>query len=124
MMSKDVIQFLRLHAELAENDGCAEEAKRLLDVVTEITELRSIVAELNEFRIGVTDLVEDAFCQIAWKINEGTRAGWWDTCALSTARDLGDRLVYLGTWERHPEGHGRRWFYRPIEATGSAKGNL
>jgi len=59
--------------------------------------------------------IEYAFRQIARKIERGDLAGWWDTCALSTARDLGNRLVQLGTWERHPDGSGRRQFYRPRE---------
>ena len=41
--------------------------------------------------------------------------GWWDSMALSAVCSLGDRLVDLGAWERHPRGAGRRWFYRPIE---------
>jgi hypothetical protein len=30
--------------------------------------------------------------------------------------EIGDRLVELGRWERHPDGHVRRQFYRPIAA--------
>ena len=45
-------------------------------------------------------------------IETGDKAGWTDTMALSHVRDAGERLVELGIWERHPDGYGRRWFYR------------
>lgn len=47
--------------------------------------------------------------------------GWWDTLAMSSAMEAGDRLVELGLWERKPGGHGRRQFYRPITAAKEAR---
>jgi hypothetical protein len=63
------------------------------------------------------DLIADAFCQTAHFIrDEGSEFnGWYDTGCISTARDLGDCLVEAGLFERHPEGLGRRWFYRPVK---------
>jgi len=48
--------------------------------------------------------------------DDGDKAGWWDSCSMSGVRDLGDKLVELGLWERHADGYGRRWFYRPKAA--------
>ena len=42
----DNIDFLRIHAELAENDGCPDEAKQLREVADEIERLRAEVAQL------------------------------------------------------------------------------
>lgn len=39
---------------------------------------------------------------------------WWDTCASSDAACAGERLTELGFYERHPDGYGRRQFYRKI----------
>ena len=51
----------------------------------------------------------------AYYVESGDKAGWWDSGAHGTVRDFGDRLVELGLWERHPDGYGRRWFYRPLK---------
>jgi len=51
---------------------------------------------------------------------QGKREGWWDTGALSHVKDAGDRLVELGKWERHPNGYGRRWWYRPLATSALA----
>jgi hypothetical protein len=71
---------------------------------------------------SLEELLVEGFCQIAHLEKDGPRAGWWDTMALSAARNVGDQLVKLGKWERHPDGYGRRWWYRPIsQVQGSAK---
>ena len=67
------------------------------------------------------ELIEDAFRQIAHKVEDGWNVGWWDAMANSVARNLGDGLVSAGIWERHPDGIGRRWFYRKIEKGGPAR---
>lgn len=79
-------------------------------------------AEIQELRDELLEYVEDAFQQLAYRCREGEpKCGWWDSTALSTACDLGNKLVELGEWERHPDGYGRRWFYRPIEKVVKAK---
>lgn len=60
------------------------------------------------------DLLDTMMRTSAHYITYGERAGWWDTMALSHVRELGDRLVELKLWEKHPSGYGRRWFYRPL----------
>ena len=45
-------------------------------------------------------------------VDEGRRRGWYDSCARTTAVDVGDQLVELGVFERAPDGYGRRQFYR------------
>jgi hypothetical protein len=71
-----------------------------------IPDPRAEVARLRE-------LLLDAFFQLAAEVRDGSMAGWWDSLALSTVRDVGDELVAAGLLERHPDGAGRRWFYRP-----------
>jgi len=51
----------------------------------------------------------------ASEVCDGDMKGWWDSCALSHVQEAADHLVALGKLERHPDGVGRRWFYRPIE---------
>ena len=83
---------------------------------------RTIVSEIKRLQTELAENTDDSFRQIAHLCRDGPRSGWWDTCALSTAVELGDRLVELGTWEQHPDGYGRRWFYRPIKAAEASKG--
>jgi len=82
----------------------------------EIVALRERVAELEAenkaLREQVVEALEDAFFAIAHLVAEGDRQGWYDSQARSTARSAGDELVELGVFERHPDGYGRRWFYR------------
>ncbi len=40
--------------------------------------------------------------------------GWWDTMTRRDLCAIGDRLVELGKWERHPDGSGTRQWYRPL----------
>ena len=73
--------------------------------------------EVKRLESELAEMAEQAFYQIAsfWKGDDPQFGGWWDTVALSTARDLGDRLVGLGVFEKHPDGAGRRQFYKPVE---------
>jgi hypothetical protein len=66
---------------------------------------------------SAAELIDEAFRQIACRVETGDMAGWWDSMALSTACDLGDWLADYGTWERHSDGVGRRWFYREKQST-------
>lgn len=85
----------------------------ILSATRELVELlRKQITELQSDRI---EDLENAFRQIAHRVTSSTMAGWWDTMALSTAKGMGEQLVAAGLWERHPDGCGRRWFYRPIE---------
>lgn len=69
-------------------------------------EIKSLKAELIEF-------LDEAIRCRAYLVKDGEMAGWWDSMASSDVCDFGDRLVELNVWERHPDGYGRRWFYRP-----------
>jgi len=82
-------------------------AARLLLEETE-TKVKRLQDELAE-------LLDTAFRNSACYIKDGHWAGWWDTEAMTDNVVLGDRLVELGLWERHPDGVGRRWFYRPVK---------
>ena len=73
-----------------------------------------LISEVEQLRSELAEAIEEAFLAEAYlvKAGEDERAGWYDTCALSSTKRNGDRLVELGLYERHPEGAGRRWFYR------------
>ena len=62
---------------------------------------------------ALVELLESAMYQGA-----SLMSGWYDTCAISTWRDIGERLVGLGRWERRGEPVGRRGFYRPMKKGG------
>lgn len=68
-------------------------------------------AKVRQLEEELTEELDMAFRQIAHYGDDG----WWDTLALSTAVDLGDRLAELGTWERRADGVGRVQFYRPVK---------
>jgi len=80
--------------------------------------LEDAAEEIERLREEIVELLEKAFKEIAGYEGEGEREGWWDSMAGSTAAGYGDRLVELGTWERHPDGCGRQWWYRPVEPAG------
>ena len=70
----------------------------------------------------IEEMCEDVMTSRGMFCREGEFCGWYDTCALSDVRDAGDRLVALGKWERHPDGYGRRWWYRPTAAAAAKEG--
>lgn len=76
--------------------------------------IEELEAEVQFLQAEVIEMLEEAFRLIAHKETEGSREGWYDSMAHTEAKLCGDRLVELGLWERHPEGYGRRWWYRPI----------
>jgi len=93
------------------------------DQTTELAvDLAEAKVEIERLRVELADLLDEAFRQVAFHEKSGSREGWWDTMALTHAMDCGDRLVESGLWERHPDGYGRRWWYRPIVAE-AAGGN-
>lgn len=71
--------------------------------------------EVEDLKKELAQWLDEAMRSLGFYEKDGPRKGWWETTALRTVRDIGDRLVELGTWERHPDGHGRRWWYRPVE---------
>lgn len=83
-------------------DSCADYAERNAELETEVARLREELIEA----------LWDVFHGAAFKVKEGHRAGWWDSMSRSDVCNAGDRLVEFGLLERHPEGFGRRWFYR------------
>lgn len=68
--------------------------------------------EIVRLRDDLVEALEAAFCVITHEETSGRFVGWWGTCT-TTAVSCGDRLVKLGLWERHPDGVGRMWWYRP-----------
>ena len=78
-------------------------------------DLEWAVREIERLREELAELIDDAFRRFASEQYGGDRHGWWDTCGLTLAMMYGDRLVELGLWEKHPTGHGRRWWYRPVK---------
>lgn len=75
--------------------------------------IEELEAEVTRLQVEGIELIEEAFQLIACKDTAGPREGWYDSMARRDAVDYGNRLVELGLWERHPDGYGRRWWYRP-----------
>ncbi len=73
--------------------------------------------QIGELQGDLAEYLDDAFRHAAERTTSGELTGWWDTLAKSSAKMYGDRLVEMKSWERHPEGAGNRWWYRPSEAT-------
>lgn len=74
-----------------------------------------VVMTPDDMKRELVEAHEDAFYGSATLIEKGEKAGWYDTNALSHVMEAGDALVDLGVFEVHPDGFGRRWFYRPKE---------
>jgi hypothetical protein len=74
--------------------------------------------KVKRMQAEILDLKQEFFFAVAAPVREGKMIGWWDSCCLSTAWDLGDDLVEAGRLERHPDGTGRRWFYRAAAKSG------
>lgn len=120
----DSLERSSRHALAAVADGLANEFKRQAAAIRAvIADHGRLVEELRQARERIAEL-ESASVE-SWEamvrcegvhVTEGKRAGWWDTCALSHVQSAADELVKLGLWERHPDGYGRRWFYRPVES--------
>jgi len=104
-MLEHIADELRLDGRISSSARIGEAADVLREADEEIERLTERLAEMSENR----------FREIAHYVTDGRWIGWWDSQARSTACELGDTLVKAGTWERHPSGVDRRWFYRPIE---------
>lgn len=68
---------------------------------------------------GLYDLLEEAMVELCAFTKDGKYAGYYDDLAHRTTLEIGDALVEAGRWERHPDGCGRRWFYRPKQKEAS-----
>ena len=75
-----------------------------------------LLDRIDKLEQKVKNFSWDSFTSGGHKINEpGTKFhGYWDTCALSHVMEAGDRLVELGVLKKHPDGFGRRWFYKEV----------
>jgi NTP pyrophosphatase (non-canonical NTP hydrolase) len=71
--------------------------------------------EIERLKAELAEVLAEVMSFAGSYRHDGDMAGWYDTNAIGTAVEAGDRLVELGLWERHPDGYGRRWFYRPIK---------
>lgn len=94
-----------------------------------IERIRALEADAERLRgenEALVDALDSAMRQGCEEVTEGTvgmrndLVGYFDTMAISCWREVGDRLVDAGAWEIHPEGFGRRWFYRPKAKDGQA----
>jgi len=65
----------------------------------------SLMEELVEW-------IEDCITSNGHYCKDGKYEGYYDSMASSSTMAAGERLVELGLWEKHPDGTGRRWFYR------------
>lgn len=73
--------------------------------------LSEALDEIERLRDLVREYAEDVLLECGHRQEDG----WIDSCARNTAVEAGDRLVDMGLYERHPDGHGRRQWYRRKE---------
>ena|GEM_PF-5883324 len=99
-------RWAELEASFESQDG-----KGFMELAELANELFCYARELREDHI---DFVKDAFMSGSAEAT-GCFAGWYDTLGFSELCDYGDELVEAGKFEKHPDGYGRRQFYRPIE---------
>ena len=93
------------------NAKIAEAADRLRELDARVQELEEEVAE----HLAMIVSSEGYYCR------EGLHmSGWYDSQAMRDVVYAGDRLVAMGRWERHPNGVGRRQFYRPLHSLAPA----
>ena len=78
-------------------------------------ELAKLKAENAKMREELAECYAETVVNEGYLIVTGDRKGWYDSMAKGSVTYAGDKLVELDTWERHPDGHGRRWYYRPIQ---------
>ena len=71
-------------------------------------------AEIERLRGELAEALVVIVCNQGVRETKGDRQGWWDSCCYGDVVWAAERLVEMGVWERHPEGGGRRWWYRPI----------
>lgn len=111
---------------MADGFGPAEGEPTLRELDQEETEtawaeVAKLRAKVERLRGELLKVLNAAMREGAPYITTGDRQGWWDSEARRSICDIGDRLVELGIWERHPDGYGGRWFYRPIEKAAPTK---
>jgi len=60
----------------------------------------------------ISEIQEFAWDSFVGRAHYDKEKDLYDSCALSSVCDAGDKLVELGVLTRIPDGFGRRWFYR------------
>jgi len=79
-----------------------------------VKELNRLDAEVERLRAELKEYLEMAFCSMAKLCKGGEHKDWWSTRGLGDVRRMGDRLVDMGIFERHPDGQLRCQWYRPL----------
>ena len=108
------------HAELISAlnnyDTLDPDVKYGLECHFDVDDARDAIAEIERLQARVQELLEDQMLEICYLCSDtdDAHAGWYDTMGRRTACEAAEELVALGLWERHPDGSGRRRFYRPI----------
>ena len=96
-------------------DGRILEEKEDQDESICLRQVQLDEAELARLKGEIIELLRSAFLEIAVICVDGPHAGWFDSMARGDACGHADSLVEMGEWEIHPDGYGRRQFYRPID---------
>ena len=94
---------------------CGHPVECITGHTTRYCQMCALEAEVTALKSELAEICEEVVVTMGDRWVNGEYAGWWDTMALGLVHQCGDRLVELGKWERHPEGVGRRWWYRPIK---------
>lgn len=113
----------RLDAITAERDQLVGDLNtECIEHIAGIDAMDAVVDERDRLREELIEWILDYFHTNAHEEKDGPMAGWWDTMAMSSVLNAGDKLVELGLYERHPDGVGRRWFFRSKKAALAQKG--
>ncbi len=90
-----------------------------VDLIEQLAVAKRLVTQLLKdndlLRDELTECYAETISNEGYLVDSGCMKGWYDSMAKGNVKYAGDRLVDLGLWERHPDGTGRRWFYRPID---------
>jgi hypothetical protein len=94
-------------------DATREEAKAALE---ELSTLRAELAVhlVNTFERHACRIGEGIAALAELAIQSADTSRWYDTMGVTAVKDIGDRLVKFGLWERLGAEDGPRRFYRPL----------
>lgn len=75
----------------------------------------ALLREVKRLEREVIEWMEDSIYSNGFTETDGDRKGWTETMAKGSVMNTCEELVRMGKWEKHPNGVGRRWWYRRIE---------
>lgn len=115
----ELTEATRLYANAIDD---AENLRALVDGLRKQAETNhTLRAELAALREELVEYRETIIDSEGIHIITGDKAGWIDSACNSDVCAAAEALVAMGLWEKHPEGYGRRAFYRRKSAAVEGK---